>query len=245
MTSSRLVERALEAEQDVLAVAGLAQQVIGAAADDVDAMLDEALERVEQAQFARLAVDDGQQDHAEVDLHLRLLVQVVENDFGLLAALQLEHDAHAVAVALVADFGNAFELLFVDQAGGVLDQAGLVDLVGNLGDDDGFAILAHLFGGGFGAHFDGAAAVREVIVDAFAAENDAAGGEIGTLHHLDQILGSWMAGFCTSAMQASTISRRLCGGILVAMPTAMPSLPLTSRLGTRVGRTSGSYSLSS
>ena len=48
-----------------------------------------------------------------------------------------------------------------------------------------------------------------------------------------------MAGFCTSAMQASTISRRLCGGILLAMPTAMPSLPLTSRLGMRVGQNFG------
>ena len=74
------------------------------------------LMHVEQAQLARLAVDDRQHDHAEVDLHLRLLVQVVEDDFGLLAALQLEDDAHAVAIALVADFGDAFELLFVDQA---------------------------------------------------------------------------------------------------------------------------------
>ena len=139
----------------MLALARLAQQVIGAAADHVEAMIDEALERVEQAQLARLPVDDGQQDHAEVDLHLRVLVQIVQHDFGLLAALQLEDDAHAVAIALVADFGNAFELLFVDQAGGVLDQAGLVDLVGKLGDDDGLAILAHLFGRGLGAQFDG------------------------------------------------------------------------------------------
>ena len=37
------------------------------------------------------------------------------------------------------------------------------------------------------------------------------------------------------------ISVRLCGGMLVAMPTAMPEEPLTSRFGMRVGRTSGSY----
>ena len=61
-----------------------------------------------------------------------MLVQIVEDDFGLLAALQLEHDAHAVAVALVADLGNAFERLFVDQARRVLDQAGFVDLIGQL-----------------------------------------------------------------------------------------------------------------
>ena len=36
------------------------------------------------------------------------------------------------------------------------------------------------------------------------------------------------------------ISVRLCGGMLVAMPTAMPDEPLTSRFGMRAGRTDGS-----
>ena len=60
-----------------------------------------------------------------------------------------------------------------------------------------------------------------------------------------KISASWRAGLFTSVMVASTISVRLCGGILVAMPTAMPSDPLTSRFGIRAGRTSGSTSLSS
>ena len=40
--------------------------------------------------------------------------------------------------------------------------------------------------------------------------------------------------------QASTTSPRLWGGMLVAMPTAMPEEPLTSRFGCREGRTTGS-----
>ena len=44
------------------------------------------------------------------------------------------------------------------------------------------------------------------------------------------------------AKQASITSPRLCGGMLVAMPTAMPPAPLTSRLGKRAGRTDGSFS---
>jgi hypothetical protein len=48
-----------------------------------------------------------------------------------------------------------------------------------------------------------------------------------------------------SATVASTISLKLCGGILVAMPTAMPSDPLTSRFGNRAGSTDGSRSESS
>ena len=46
-------------------------------------------------------------------------------------------------------------------------------------------------------------------------------------------------------MIASQISRRLCGGTSVAMPTAMPEQPLTSRLGTTPGSTIGSSRVSS
>ena len=41
-----------------------------------------------------------------------------------------------------------------------------------------------------------------------------------------------MAGFAIRAFTASIISPRLCGGILVAIPTAIPDDPLTKRLGT-------------
>ncbi len=54
-----------------------------------------------------------------------------------------------------------------------------------------------------------------------------------------------ISGLSISAMVASTTSHRLCGGMLVAMPTAMPAEPFTSRFGTRVGMTEGSSSFSS
>ena len=44
---------------------------------------------------------------------------------------------------------------------------------------------------------------------------------------------------------AAITSRRLWGGILVAMPTAMPVPPLTRRFGNLDGRTTGSFSVSS
>ena len=56
---------------------------------------------------------------------------------------------------------------------------------------------------------------------------------------------SEMSGFSINAMQAETISVRLCGGMLVAMPTAMPEEPLMSRFGMRAGSTAGSLSDSS
>ena len=40
-------------------------------------------------------------------------------------------------------------------------------------------------------------------------------------------------------------SRRLWGGILVAIPTAIPEVPFTSRFGNLAGSTTGSFSVSS
>jgi hypothetical protein len=47
-------------------------------------------------------------------------------------------------------------------------------------------------------------------------------------------------GWSMTWMVASMTSPRLCGGMFVAMPTAMPWLPLTSRFGKRAGSTTGS-----
>ncbi len=64
-------------------------------------------------------------------------------------------------------------------------------------------------------------------------------GKSGPLHDF-QNLRQLRGGLFISRMVASTISVRLCGGMLVAMPTAMPFEPLISRFGMRVGRTVGS-----
>ena len=54
-----------------------------------------------------------------------------------------------------------------------------------------------------------------------------------------------ISGFSMVAMSPSTTSQRLCGGMLVAIPTAIPEEPLTRRFGKRQGRTSGSVRESS
>ncbi|MDF5994860.1 hypothetical protein P4200_10215 [Pseudomonas aeruginosa] len=47
-------------------------------------------------------------------------------------------------------------------------------------------------------------------------------------------------GWSSRRTQADATSRRLCGGTSMAMPTAMPVVPLSSRLGRRAGSTAGS-----
>src|SRR6266480_2042381 len=56
---------------------------------------------------------------------------------------------------------------------------------------------------------------------------------------------SVMSGLSICAQIPSMTSERLCGGMLVAMPTAMPVPPLTSRLGNAAGKTVGSVRVSS
>jgi len=53
------------------------------------------------------------------------------------------------------------------------------------------------------------------------------------------------SGSLISATVASITSPRLCGGMFVDIPTAIPEEPLTSRLGNAAGNTSGSSSRSS
>lgn len=60
-----------------------------------------------------------------------------------------------------------------------------------------------------------------------------------------EILGKYhphgdSSGWRSSATAALATSRRLCGGISVARPTAMPEAPLSSTIGSRAGKSCGS-----
>ena len=176
-----VVEGDLVAEQDVLAVAGFLKEKGGAAADDVLAMLEEGADGVVERELLGLAVVDGQEDHGEGLLHLRVLVELVEDDLGLGAALEADVDAHAIAVGFVAELvaGDVGDDAFVDELGDALHELGLVDLVGDLLDDDGFAAAGDLLDLGLGAHHEAAAAGAVGVGDAGFAEDEAAGGEVG------------------------------------------------------------------
>ena len=89
-----------------------------------------------------------------------MLVELVEDDLVLGSALEADDDAHAVAVGLVAELvaGDVGDDAVVDELGDALDELGLVDLVGDLGDDDGLASAGDVFDGALGAHDEAAAA---------------------------------------------------------------------------------------
>src|SRR5271165_3225539 len=181
------IERYVVPLQNVLALARLHQQVSGAAAHHVDAVIDEMLEGLYQAHLFGLAVDHGQEDHAEALLHRGVLEELVEHDLGFAAALEFDNDAHAVAIALVAHVADVVDDLVVHQFGDSPNQVRLVDLVGNLGDDDGVALLGDVLDCSLSAHQESPTPSAIRLHDAAAAVNVAAGGEVRTLYVLQHV----------------------------------------------------------
>ena len=120
-------------------------------------MIDELADAIEDSQLARLAVHDRQHDDAEVHLKLRVLIKIVQDNLGSFAALQLDDDAHAIAVALVAYLADAFDSFVVGERRDIRNEARLVDLVRQLGDNQRFAIARQVLGGNLGAALQRAA----------------------------------------------------------------------------------------
>ena len=156
----QVVERNLQALEDVGAGAGLVQLELGAAGEDLVAVVDVVLQQALDVENTRLAVHQRQQVDAEGALHGRELEQVVEHLPGVHIAPQLDDDAHALAVGFVAQVGDAFDTLVAHQVGDPLDQRRLVDLVGQLGDDDGRAVAAAILDEDLGPDDDAAVAGR-------------------------------------------------------------------------------------
>ena len=184
-----VVEADLEALRDVGALLRLVEIEPGAADDDVAAVVDEQLERLLEAQHDWAPFDDREHDHAERRLQRRVLVEVVQDAEHLGLALQLDHDAHPVAVGLVPQVGDAFQLSLRHQLGDLGHQGRLVHCVGKLVDDDALASVGRLLQGVPRADHDAAMARRVRGLDAGGAHDRAAGRKVGTLDERQQVLG--------------------------------------------------------
>ncbi len=69
-------------------------------------------------------------------------------------------------------------------------------------------------------------------------------GKSGPLTHFRSVF-DFASGLSIRCSAASQSSAALCGGIEVAMPTAMPCEPLASRFGNPPGSTTGSFDVPS
>ena len=189
---------------------------------------------------ARLA-DRHERQHVEAERRLqrRVLEELVEHDLRRRALLQLDDDAHALAVRLVVHARDAGDALLGVRFGDRLDDAALVDLVRDLGDDD-LVLAALLDDLGLAANRDRAAAGLVGFANRLVAQDRAAGREIRALDDVAEIVVARRRDRRSARRSHRQISPRLCGGMFVAMPTAMPLEPLTSSCGSRPGSTLGS-----
>jgi hypothetical protein len=132
-------ERDCKALEQVRALARLAQVMDRPAGHDLAAVTQECVQDFLERQQLRLAVEQGDHVDAEHRFHRRQLEELVQHQLAVLAALELDHDAQAVLVGLVAQLRDPFDLLGAHEVGDALQEPRLVDLVRQLGDDDGLA----------------------------------------------------------------------------------------------------------
>ncbi len=115
----------------------LAQPVARAPGDDVDAVVEEDLEQLLQAERARLAVDERDVVDAEALLERGQPVELGQHRLAVEAGLDLEDQLGAeLAVGEVLDVGDALQLLAGDELLDLGDDALGADAVRQLGDGD-------------------------------------------------------------------------------------------------------------
>ena len=175
-------DRDRQAGHDMGPLPCLAELIRGPAGNDFLAEIDERLKNLLEIQHFGLAAVQRQHVHAEAGLQRREGIELVEHDFGHGIALDFDHHPHAVPVGFVAEIRDPLDLLVPHRLGDDLDHPGLVHLVGNLGNDDGFAVLGHRLDLRLAPDDHRTSAGREGLPDAVAAQYHAAGREIGTLH---------------------------------------------------------------
>ena len=156
-----------------------------------------------QREGLRLPIDEREHVHAECRAQRGELQQLVEHLMWIRIFLNLNVDAHAVAVRLVAQVGNAIEALLFDEVRNLLNERRLVYLVRQLGDDDRRAIATRrLFKVRRAVNNNAAASVRvhlshrinalrcagEWILNGVVAIEDAAGREVWRVDVLTEIV---------------------------------------------------------
>ncbi len=132
--------------------------------------------------------------------------------------------------------GDAGQLLGRHQFLDLGDHPLGADVVGQRGDDQALAARRDVLDRRGGPHLEGAAAGPVGVADAAQAVDVAAGRQVGTRDEVHQVVER-RVGVFQQAPRGGHDLDQVVGAMLVAMPTAMPVEPLTSRLGNADPRT--------
>src|SRR6185437_9869857 len=103
----------------------------------------------------RLSLVDREKVDPEVFLKLSELEKTIQDDVRVFALLELDHDAHTRTIGLVAKIGNAFNFFIANEIRDLFDELRLVDLIGELRNDDSLALAFERLDFGLRAHGDG------------------------------------------------------------------------------------------
>ena len=168
---------------------GLLQVVSGAADDDLLLEGQVLVDDVPQGENFRLGLvlDQSQHIDGKGALQLGLGKQAVEHHLGIGVPLQLDDDAHTVAVRLILNVADALQALILHLVGHVLDKHPLVHLIRQFRDDDAGAVIAEFLEFVAGTDHHPAPAGGIGGPDSGPAHDDALGGEVGTLDVLHQV----------------------------------------------------------
>ncbi len=189
------VQRLDQAAQHVGLPLSLCEPEARTPLDDLDLVGDPALDELVDRQCARHAVDQREHVGAEVGLQLGVLEQVVQYDAR--DGITAEYDDEALARAargVVADIGDALHLAAAHEVGDLLREVVRVDHVRQLGDGQAGAALLVLVDLDDGALGDRPPAGAVGLLDALAAHDEGAVGEVGTLDPLDERVLQLLAG---------------------------------------------------
>src|SRR5215469_7006902 len=107
-----------------------------------------------------------------------MLVQRVEYTFRISIALQFNQHTHPMAVRLVTYLGDTIDLLVTSQFCDLLDQVGLIHLVGQFGDDDAQATSLRFFDLYTSTYNDAPTTTGISIANAFPPMNNATGWKV-------------------------------------------------------------------
>ena len=150
------------------------------------AVLQEVVQQLFEVEQHGTAIDQAHVVDAERGLQLGHLVEFVEQHVRIEVLLDIDDDAHTMAVALVVDVGDALNLLFLDQTCDILDQVFLVDVIRDLVDHDAIVVVLSL-DFGLGTYHDAAATSLKSIFHTLVTIDDTSGGEIGSLDVVHQV----------------------------------------------------------
>ena len=172
----------------MLALAGLVEVELGAADHHVVAVTDEILDELLEIEQAGTSVHQGDVVDREAGLQGCQFEEGVEHHIGHSTHLELDNDAHTLAVALVVDICNPFYLLILHQFCDILYHLPLVHHIGNLGNH--YHLPAGRLYLDLGLRTDdyAAASCLECVADAGQTLDDTSCREVRTFYIMHQFV---------------------------------------------------------